>query len=53
MDNAYTAGSVVWGKVSGYPWWPAMIDDDPEISCFYWPCIGSTRPVSINTKIKR
>ncbi|XP_069683825.1 uncharacterized protein [Periplaneta americana] len=36
IHNAYTAGSVVWGHLAGYPWWPAMVDDDPDTEQYYW-----------------
>ncbi|XP_065060700.1 zinc finger CW-type PWWP domain protein 1-like [Rhopilema esculentum] len=29
-------GMVLWGKVPGYPWWPCMVDNDPDIETFYW-----------------
>lgn len=32
----YQRGSLVWAKVPGYPSWPAMIDDDPDYSSFFW-----------------
>ncbi|GBM46490.1 Zinc finger CW-type PWWP domain protein 1 [Araneus ventricosus] len=25
----YSPGSIVWAKLEGYPWWPAMVDGDP------------------------
>ncbi|KAM3833902.1 histone-lysine N-methyltransferase NSD2 [Diretmus argenteus] len=28
----YSAGDVVWTKVSGYPWWPCMVATDPELN---------------------
>nr|CAD7408688.1 unnamed protein product [Timema poppensis] len=36
IHNLYTAGSIVWGRVAGYPWWPAIVDDDPDILQYYW-----------------
>ncbi|KAG8231082.1 hypothetical protein J437_LFUL011050, partial [Ladona fulva] len=27
---------MVWGRVAGYPWWPAMVDDDPDVEQYYW-----------------
>ncbi|KAJ0180659.1 hypothetical protein K1T71_004063 [Dendrolimus kikuchii] len=32
----YSAGSVVWGRLRGWPWWPAMIDDCPDTERYYW-----------------
>ncbi|KAL3268383.1 hypothetical protein HHI36_007499 [Cryptolaemus montrouzieri] len=36
IQNLYNAGSLVWAKVEGYPWWPGMIDDDPNTESYYW-----------------
>ncbi|GLV35999.1 hypothetical protein CBL_09783 [Carabus blaptoides fortunei] len=36
IDNEYTAGSVVWAKLFGFPWWPAMVDDCPDTEQYYW-----------------
>ena len=30
-------GTVVWAKMIGYPWWPAILDNDPDYDSFYWP----------------
>ena len=27
MNKSYEIGEVVWGKIKGYPWWPAVIKD--------------------------
>ncbi|XP_064461318.1 nucleolar protein dao-5-like [Ornithodoros turicata] len=35
VETKYFVGSIVWAKLSGYPWWPAMIDDDPDSYLFY------------------
>ncbi|KAF8763353.1 Zinc finger CW-type PWWP domain protein 1 like protein [Argiope bruennichi] len=32
----YCPGSVVWAKLDGYPWWPAMVDEDPDTEEFSW-----------------
>ncbi|XP_057664052.1 zinc finger CW-type PWWP domain protein 1-like [Diorhabda carinulata] len=34
--NKYNAGSIVWAKIEGYPWWPAMVEDDPDIGDYFW-----------------
>ncbi|KAK3593257.1 hypothetical protein CHS0354_012347 [Potamilus streckersoni] len=31
----FTEGSIVWVKMSGYPWWPAMVEIDPDAECFF------------------
>ena len=35
-DCQFTVGSVVWAKLDGWPWWPALVDDDPNIEEFCW-----------------
>lgn len=47
IRNLYNAGSVVWGKVEGYPWWPAMVDDDPDVEDYFWLEENIEQPVSI------
>lgn len=47
IHNIYTAGSVVWGRLAGFPWWPAMVDDDPDTEQYYWLNSFSDIPVSI------
>lgn len=36
IHGEYTAGSVVLARLSGWPWWPAMVDDDPDTEQYYW-----------------
>ncbi|XP_046740497.1 uncharacterized protein LOC124407928 [Diprion similis] len=36
IESAFKAGSVVWAKVIGHPWSPAMIDFCPDSKRFYW-----------------
>ncbi|XP_046579659.1 uncharacterized protein LOC124287202 isoform X2 [Haliotis rubra] len=31
----YTEGSVVLAKMAGYPWWPAMVEIDPDYDAFF------------------
>ncbi|XP_042904360.1 PC4 and SFRS1-interacting protein-like isoform X2 [Parasteatoda tepidariorum] len=31
----FCPGSLVWAKLDGYPWWPAMVDEDPDIEEFF------------------
>ncbi|KAL8574870.1 hypothetical protein ACOMHN_044892 [Nucella lapillus] len=30
----YTLGSLVWAKMDGFPWWPAMVDTDPDCDIY-------------------
>ncbi|XP_033103887.1 uncharacterized protein LOC117106610 [Anneissia japonica] len=36
VDTKFTIGSIVWAKLSGYPWWPAMIEEDPNVGEYFW-----------------
>ncbi|XP_033763559.1 uncharacterized protein LOC117344830 isoform X2 [Pecten maximus] len=31
----YSEGSVVWARMVGYPWWPAMVEIDPDTETFF------------------
>ncbi|XP_053378507.1 uncharacterized protein LOC123526477 [Mercenaria mercenaria] len=31
----FAEGSVVWAKMTGYPWWPAMVEIDPDAETFF------------------
>ncbi|GAB1608049.1 hypothetical protein Ahia01_001089000 [Argonauta hians] len=31
----YTEGSLVWARVEGYPWWPAMVEVDPDYMAYF------------------
>lgn len=33
--NKYSPGSIVFGKIEGYPWWPAIVNDDPVYRAYY------------------
>lgn len=46
INNLYNAGSIVWAKVEGYPWWPAMVDDDPDYGQYFWLEQNIDDPVS-------
>ncbi|PIK38373.1 hypothetical protein BSL78_24786 [Apostichopus japonicus] len=30
IHNKFTEGSIVWAKMQGFPWWPAMVETDPD-----------------------
>ncbi|KAG6448390.1 hypothetical protein O3G_MSEX005448 [Manduca sexta] len=36
IHSVYSSGSVVWARLNGWPWWPAMVDDCPDVEQFYW-----------------
>ena len=36
VENRFTVGSLVWAGVAGWPSWPAMVDDDPDVGSFFW-----------------
>ncbi|XP_073943405.1 uncharacterized protein [Choristoneura fumiferana] len=36
IHSEYSAGSLVWARLPGWPWWPAMVDDCPDTEQFYW-----------------
>lgn len=36
IHSEYSAGSVVWARMTGWPWWPAMVDDCPDTEQYYW-----------------
>merc|ERR1719430_2708266 len=36
VECSFTVVSIVWAKVPGDLWWPAMVDDDPDTEDFYW-----------------
>ncbi|CAN7986114.1 unnamed protein product [Ixodes hexagonus] len=35
VDTKFFVGSIVWAKLASYPWWPAMIDDDPDSYIYF------------------
>lgn len=47
IENAYNAGSIVWAKINGYPWWPAMVDDCPRLLRYFETRGSSIVPVSV------
>ena len=36
VENRFTVGSLVWAGLAGWPSWPAMVDDDPDVGEFFW-----------------
>ncbi|XP_033219710.1 zinc finger CW-type PWWP domain protein 1-like [Belonocnema kinseyi] len=35
IESKFNCGTVVWAKINGYPWWPAIIDNCPTTNKFY------------------
>lgn len=31
----YSEGSIVWARMVGYPWWPAMVEIDPDTETYF------------------
>ncbi|GFS06030.1 zinc finger CW-type PWWP domain protein 1-like [Elysia marginata] len=31
----FTIGSLVWAKMDGYPWWPGMVEADPDFNIYF------------------
>ncbi|CAL7940080.1 unnamed protein product [Xylocopa violacea] len=46
INNAYNAGSIVWARVKGFPWWPGIVNDCPDTLTFYKQYRNSHEPVS-------
>lgn len=36
MYANYKPGVVVLGKMPGYPWWPGIVEDDPDFDSFFY-----------------
>ncbi|KAK6322948.1 hypothetical protein J4Q44_G00052870 [Coregonus suidteri] len=34
INSSLVPGSLVWAQQSGYPWWPAMVERDPDTKTF-------------------
>ncbi|XP_049644137.1 zinc finger CW-type PWWP domain protein 1 [Suncus etruscus] len=32
---SYIPGSIIWAKQYGYPWWPGMIEPDPDLGQYF------------------
>uniref|UniRef100_A0A8C4MD45 Zinc finger CW-type and PWWP domain containing 1 n=1 Tax=Equus asinus asinus TaxID=83772 RepID=A0A8C4MD45_EQUAS len=32
---SYIPGSIIWAKQYGYPWWPGMIESDPDLGEYF------------------
>lgn len=36
VKSKYEKGAVVWAKIDGYSFWPAIVDDDPDVQLHFW-----------------
>ncbi|KAM4812879.1 zinc finger CW-type PWWP domain protein 1 isoform X3 [Urocitellus parryii] len=32
---SYVPGSIIWAKQYGYPWWPGMVESDPDLGEYF------------------
>ncbi|KAM5228618.1 zinc finger CW-type PWWP domain protein 1 [Ctenodactylus gundi] len=33
---SYVPGSIIWAKQYGYPWWPGMVESDPDLGEYFF-----------------
>ncbi|XP_051163826.1 zinc finger CW-type PWWP domain protein 1-like isoform X2 [Leptopilina boulardi] len=45
VESKYVPGNIVWAKLTGYPWWPAIIDNCPVKNTFYE--LGNTSDIPL------
>lgn len=43
--------TVVWAQVPGSPWWPAMVDIDPDYKRYDWFNSAGTVVVSVRSSV--
>ncbi len=36
IECRFGIGSIVWARQTGFPWWPAVVDIDPDTDVFVW-----------------
>ncbi|XP_014664475.1 PREDICTED: uncharacterized protein LOC106806855 [Priapulus caudatus] len=58
FHTKFVEGSLVWAKLDGYPWWPAMVEEDPDNDTYFWMDYPSLKPtwyhvVFLDEKISR
>lgn len=44
----YPSGAIVWAKMTGYPWWPAMMENDPDYGYYCETEEDNFTPVSFH-----
>ncbi|EDO40989.1 predicted protein [Nematostella vectensis] len=44
--SPFPTGAIVWAKLAGYPWWPAMMEDDPDYGYYYETDLDDRIPIS-------
>ncbi|XP_062505537.1 zinc finger CW-type PWWP domain protein 1-like isoform X2 [Corticium candelabrum] len=42
IETSFTRGSLVWAKLERFPWWPGIIDNDPDSNVFFQTIDEST-----------
>lgn len=42
-DVTFPCGALLWVKFAKYPWWPAVVVDDPKTGVFYKPAVPSSQ----------
>ncbi|CAL1300206.1 unnamed protein product [Larinioides sclopetarius] len=47
-ETKYAPGSLVWAKMQGFPWWPAMIEDCPDAQHYYMPSVDGEPEYHVN-----
>lgn len=47
IENMYNAGSIVWAYIQGFPWWPAIVNDNPDTFTYYELLQNSLKPASL------
>lgn len=45
--NTFTEGTIVLAKLDGYPWWPAIVEVDPDLQTFVF-CYDHRRYVPVS-----
>ncbi|GFV08964.1 zinc finger CW-type PWWP domain protein 1 [Trichonephila clavipes] len=53
LNIMYYPGSLVWAKYANYPWWPGMIDLDPDYIRFFEPYDNNTLERKFESDLSR
>lgn len=49
IESRYSIGSILWARLDGYPWWPAIVDECPDLLKFC--LLQGSSIVPVNTAI--